>query len=183
MENARDTGAQGQQRRNALVCRSVAFPGHRRESDDLDERHYQQPHARKHRGAGRRRSLRHHTTGSRGAVLARRCGSGSEPQPHDNQHLPGRANMARNLCPANYLESVLNVNNPAADGTYATGVPNAQYNDRLLYITAADIIPAVEMRVGTELKNLRSRIARARSAAASPGRTPGNTRAGSPTSD
>jgi hypothetical protein len=67
---------------------------------------------------------------------------------------PGRANMARNLCPANYLESVLNVNNPAADGTYATGVPDTAYNDRLLYITAADIIPAVETRVGTELKNL-----------------------------
>jgi hypothetical protein len=39
-------------------------------------------------------------------------------------------------------------------GPYVVGKAGATYNDRLLYLTAADVMPAVEMRVGQELKRL-----------------------------
>ena len=60
----------------------------------------------------------------------------------------------RNRCPANYLETASGVNNASPGGPYVVGTRRGTYNDRLIYISAADIMPTVEMRVGGELKNL-----------------------------
>ena len=61
---------------------------------------------------------------------------------------------ARNLCAANYLESAKNVNNAKTNGPFIAGTPGDAFNDRVLYIGTAELIPAVEMRVGNELKEL-----------------------------
>ena len=64
---------------------------------------------------------------------------------------PGKPNVARNLCPANYLESAAGVNNSIVGGPYIAGRPAANYNDRLVYISTSDLMPVVENRVGKEL--------------------------------
>ncbi len=61
---------------------------------------------------------------------------------------------------ANYLETSSGINNAdtvAPTGPFIVGrlrdPGNPTYNDRVLYITTPEFIPAVEMRVGIELKN------------------------------
>ncbi|HEV7390700.1 MAG TPA: hypothetical protein VGO08_03580 [Burkholderiales bacterium] len=63
-------------------------------------------------------------------------------------------NIARNVCAANYLETSNATNNAATNGPFVAGVPTNTYNDRVLYFTVNDYLPAVEMRVGSELRNL-----------------------------
>lgn len=67
-------------------------------------------------------------------------------------------NVPRNLCPANYLESVVvdNIvyNNAAMAGPFISSRPATRFNDRLIYLTAADLIPPAEMRVGAALTKL-----------------------------
>jgi hypothetical protein len=65
-----------------------------------------------------------------------------------------KQNEFRNRCPANYLEAAAGVNNSVPGGPYVVGTRGSAYNDRLIYIAAADLMPTVEMRVGGELKNL-----------------------------
>lgn len=57
-------------------------------------------------------------------------------------------------CAANYLESASGVNNANATGPYIAAQPSASFNDRLLVITAADLMPLVETRVARELLSL-----------------------------
>lgn len=60
-----------------------------------------------------------------------------------------------NLNVANYLDSILGTNNAASSaGPFISGPPAGTFNDRLIYLTSADFMPAVEMRVGAELKEL-----------------------------
>lgn len=66
----------------------------------------------------------------------------------------GTVSLPRNRCAANYLETAAGTNNSLSGGPYILGKASATYNDRLLYITANDIMPVVEMRVGQELKRL-----------------------------
>jgi hypothetical protein len=67
---------------------------------------------------------------------------------------PANAVIARNLCASNYLETANGVNNATTGGIFVAGVPNNSYNDRLIYLTVDEYLPAVEMRVGGELRNL-----------------------------
>jgi hypothetical protein len=64
---------------------------------------------------------------------------------------PGKPNMARNLCPANYLDTTAGLSNSIVSGPYITGSPDGDYNDRLIYISTSDLMPVVENRVGKEL--------------------------------
>lgn len=63
--------------------------------------------------------------------------------------------IARNRCAANYLEASAGTNNgiPAGtNGPFINGQLSATYNDRLVYLTTPEFMPAVEKRVGTEVK-------------------------------
>ncbi len=64
--------------------------------------------------------------------------------------------LAANLCASNYLEAYQGVDNTAANGPFITvaGKPPDTFNDRLIYIRTTDFIPAVEQRVGAELRDL-----------------------------
>ncbi|MEA3154760.1 MAG: hypothetical protein QOK44_2349 [Betaproteobacteria bacterium] len=64
------------------------------------------------------------------------------------------ANVARNLCAANYIETSNGTSNATTNGPFVAGVPSNTYNDRVLYFTVNEYLPAVEMRVGSELRNL-----------------------------
>lgn len=58
-------------------------------------------------------------------------------------------------CPTNFLEGALGTENAvSASGPFIAAQPTDRFNDRLLYLTAAELMPAVEMRVGAELRNL-----------------------------
>ena len=68
----------------------------------------------------------------------------------------GPCGAAPKLCASNYLESYDGVDNTAANGPYIS-VPAkkpAGFNDRLVFIRATDVMPAVEERVGQELRTL-----------------------------
>ena len=67
---------------------------------------------------------------------------------------PTNAVVARTLCATNYLETASGVNNAAIGGNYVAGVPSNTYNDRVLYLRVEEYLPAVEMRVGSELRSL-----------------------------
>ncbi len=68
--------------------------------------------------------------------------------------------VARNLCASNYLETAVgpsgNVNNATINGPFIQANPltNPSFNDRLLVITNADLMPAVEQRVAREMMSL-----------------------------
>ena len=66
--------------------------------------------------------------------------------------------LAQHLCAANYLDATANRNNATTNGPFIAGQANNAgspgYNDRVLAITASDLMPAVEMRVAQELKKL-----------------------------
>ena len=61
--------------------------------------------------------------------------------------------VARNLCPANYLDSVEKLGNAAAAGPYIAAPPGPLFNDRLAVIVTADFMPLVERRVALEVRN------------------------------
>lgn len=56
--------------------------------------------------------------------------------------------IARNLCPANYLEG----GNEDGNASYVTGLPKANFNDRLLLIAKDNLFPAVLARVAREVR-------------------------------
>jgi hypothetical protein len=63
------------------------------------------------------------------------------------------------LCPgspvaSNYLDAKPVANNATAGTTLVAGTPSASFNDRLIYITAADLFPRVERRVASEIKQM-----------------------------
>ncbi len=66
--------------------------------------------------------------------------------------------IAQNRCAANYLETSGSTprNNATTNGPFIVGrlrdPGNPNYNDRVLYITTPEFMPAVEMRVAKELK-------------------------------
>jgi len=58
--------------------------------------------------------------------------------------------------PANYLDTTGGVNNAIAGGPFISTQGSATFNDRLLAITTADLMPVVEMRVAREMLALLS---------------------------
>lgn len=68
--------------------------------------------------------------------------------------------MARNLCASNYLEIAVgpsgNINNATINGPFiqAQSSTTPSFNDRLLVITNADLMPAVERRVAREMMSI-----------------------------
>jgi hypothetical protein len=62
--------------------------------------------------------------------------------------------IAAPFCADNYLDTTNGVNNARANGPFIAAVPNNTYNDRVIYVTVDEYLPAVEMRVGNELRNL-----------------------------
>ena len=72
--------------------------------------------------------------------------------------------IAQNLCAANYLETLSTVNNAHTNGPFIQATqPSDTFNDRLLVMTNADLMPAVEQRVAREmisiLQNYKAAIA------------------------
>lgn len=57
----------------------------------------------------------------------------------------------RNQCASNYLETLGGVNNAANNGPYIQGPSSSSFNDRVLAITNADLMPLVEQRVAREM--------------------------------
>jgi hypothetical protein len=58
-------------------------------------------------------------------------------------------------CPSNYLEAATGLVSAASTaGPFTVAAASETVNDRLIYVTTADIIPALEMRVGNELRSL-----------------------------
>jgi hypothetical protein len=62
--------------------------------------------------------------------------------------------IARNLCAANYLETAATVNNATIGGPFISAQSSGTFNDRLLVVTTADLMPVVEHRVGLEVRKL-----------------------------
>lgn len=60
--------------------------------------------------------------------------------------------IARRLCAANYLDATGGANNSSASGPYIAAQRNASFNDKLLILTAAELMPLVEQRVASELR-------------------------------
>jgi len=59
--------------------------------------------------------------------------------------------IARNQCAANYLETAATVNNATTNGPYISAQRSDSFNDRLLLVTTADLMPTVERRVAREI--------------------------------
>jgi hypothetical protein len=59
--------------------------------------------------------------------------------------------VSRNVCASNYLESTGGVDNARISGPFVQASSSDTFNDRLTYITNADLMPAVEQRVAREL--------------------------------
>jgi hypothetical protein len=59
--------------------------------------------------------------------------------------------IARNLCAANYLETAATVNNATTGGPFISAQSSGTFNDRLLIVTTADLMPVVEQRVAREV--------------------------------
>ena len=60
----------------------------------------------------------------------------------------------RNLCASNYLETWDSTNNATINGPFIQAQLSAAFNDRLLVITNADLMPVVEQRVAREMMAL-----------------------------
>jgi type II secretory pathway pseudopilin PulG len=61
--------------------------------------------------------------------------------------------IARNLCAANYLDATGGANNATTAGPYVTAQRSDTFNDQLLVITTAELMPLVEQRVATEVRS------------------------------
>jgi len=62
--------------------------------------------------------------------------------------------ITRNLCAANYLETAGSTSNAAATGPYIAAQSSTNFNDRLLVISAADVMVPVEKRAAREIITL-----------------------------
>jgi hypothetical protein len=60
--------------------------------------------------------------------------------------------IALNLCAANYLDATGGANNATTAGPYVSAQRSDTFNDRLLVITTAELMPMVEQRVARELR-------------------------------
>lgn len=60
--------------------------------------------------------------------------------------------IARNLCAANYLETAAGVNNAIINGPFILAPGSDTFNDKVMAITTADLMPIVEQRVARELR-------------------------------
>jgi hypothetical protein len=60
----------------------------------------------------------------------------------------------RNQCASNYLEATGGGNNAQTGGPFIQAQPSSTFNDRLLVITNADLMPIVEQRVAREMRSL-----------------------------
>ena len=61
------------------------------------------------------------------------------------------ASLTPKCNPANYLDTVAPVNNATTGGPFIGAPPSGTFNDRLLVITTADLMPVVEQRVAREV--------------------------------
>lgn len=59
--------------------------------------------------------------------------------------------IARNICAANYLDTAATINNATIGGPFVTAQASPAFNDKLLVVTAAELITVVERRVAREL--------------------------------
>jgi hypothetical protein len=59
--------------------------------------------------------------------------------------------ISRDLCAANYLEATGGGNNAQTGGPFIQARSSSSFNDRVLAITNADLMPAVEQRVAKEI--------------------------------
>ena len=64
------------------------------------------------------------------------------------------ASIARNLCAANYLEATGGGNNAQTGGPFIQASASPTFNDHVLAITNADLMPLVEQRVAREIMAL-----------------------------
>ena len=62
--------------------------------------------------------------------------------------------ILRNLCAANYLDTASTTNNDSATGPYIVAQPTTAFNDKLLIVSAADLMIPVEKRAAREIINL-----------------------------
>jgi hypothetical protein len=62
--------------------------------------------------------------------------------------------IARNLCAANYLETTAGVNNSITNGPFISALGSDTFNDKVMAITTADLMPIVEQRVAREVLKL-----------------------------
>jgi hypothetical protein len=62
--------------------------------------------------------------------------------------------IARNLCAANYLDSTGGANNATTNGPFISAQRSASFNDRLLVLTTAELMPPVEIRVARALQTI-----------------------------
>ena len=60
--------------------------------------------------------------------------------------------IAMNLCAANYLETAAGVNNATTNGPFISAQSSGTFNDKVMAITTADLMPIVEQRVARELR-------------------------------
>jgi hypothetical protein len=83
--------------------------------------------------------------------------------------------IARNLCAANYLESTASVDNSVINGPFISAQSSDTFNDKVLAITTADLMPIVEQRVAREVRTILEnyRIATAAQGYNSSGSPPG----------
>lgn len=59
--------------------------------------------------------------------------------------------IALNLCAANYLETAAGVNNATTTGPFISAQASGSFNDRLLVVTTAHLMPVIEQRVAREI--------------------------------
>ena len=59
--------------------------------------------------------------------------------------------IARQRCAANYLDTTGGANNATTAGAYVSAQHSNSFNDRLLLITTAELMPVVEQRVAREM--------------------------------
>jgi hypothetical protein len=68
--------------------------------------------------------------------------------------LGATVSVFQHLCPSNYLEAFGTANNAAAPGPYITGTQGDAFNDRLVMVSAGEVMPIVETRLAKELQAL-----------------------------
>jgi hypothetical protein len=61
--------------------------------------------------------------------------------------------VPRNRCAANYLDVAATVNNATSSGPYIAAAAGEFFNDKLVVITTADLMPLIEQRVALEVRN------------------------------
>lgn len=61
-------------------------------------------------------------------------------------------NIQENICPSNYLEAIGGLNNALNQGPYITVTKSDQFNDKLTFVSASDLLSLVENRVVVEVQ-------------------------------